>query len=407
MTLLASWPTVTDDSGTKTDGTPFNKALTDAIKASVEDNIHSTVNSGVKTKTIIDEVVAARGSLGDLVTRLNVTTNADGTPKSVAGQASTTDVARQIGNRNLAHDSLLQLWPDGDTSAPSGWALTGAGAAIVRTGTGGGGYEASAPGDNTKMKFGKFAAKITRGSADAQLRKSFVPAAKFPLGLQGRKVSVIARVKTSVASQASIIVDDGVLTTRGGETGNGTFHSGSGNEAIVYATHTLSGSATKIDVVCEVAGSGSAYFGDFCIVVSDIVPTDWFPERWGYFIITQQQRGNAAVANLLNEFRHTFEFPALMMDTRLKCKTAPATTAIIVRPAKTSATYPYSTNPSIAAAATAGNKTPEGTYANRCFKQDDIFVWDVTQTGTGTLGDEINCTFVFGVSLPEFDLLGF
>lgn len=404
---LTGWPSVIDDDGSKTFGTRFNKALTDAIKASIEASIFSGTNPSISPAAIIDEVVAARGSKSSLDARLDVALNEDGTPKAVAGTATVSNISQQLGQANLMHDSLIQLWPDGDSSAPSGWTMTGAGAAVARTGAGGGGYEASAPGDTTKMKWGKFAAKLTRGSADAKLTKTVISAAIFPSGLLNRKVSIIARAKSSVASQCSIIADDGVLTTRGGQAGNGTYHTGGGAEELLYLTHTFSGTATKLDLILEVAGSGAAYFSNIVVVIGDVVPTDWFPERWGYFVIGQQQRGNCSAANLLNEYRHTFEWPALMIDTRLKNKTAPTTQSIIVRPAKSSATYPYSTHPSIAAGATTGNRAPEGTYANRCFKKDDIFVWDITQCGSGTVGDEVNAAFSFFVSMPALDLLGF
>ena len=404
---LTAWPTITDDSGTKADGTIINRALFDLIKASIEGGMFSVTNPSISPANIIDEVVAARGSKATLDTRLDVSINEDGTLKAITGAASVDNIATQLGQPNLMHDSLLMLWAAGDSSAPVGWTLTGAGAAIARTGSGGGSYEASAPGDTTKMKYGKFAAKITRGSADAKLTKTVVSTTQFPTGLQGRKVSVVVRAKSSIASQASFIVDDGVTTTRGGTGGNATYHTGGGAEELLYATHTISGSATKLDLQLEVAGSGSAYFGAIAVVISDVVPKDWFPERWGQLIITQQQRGNCTAANLLNEFRYAHQNPAFLVNTLIKCKTAPTTQAIIVRPAKTSATYPYSTNPSIAAGATLGAKVPEGTYANRCFTATDIFVWDVTQCGTGTVGDEITVSFIFLVSLPQLEMLGY
>ena len=76
MVLLTTWPTVTD--GTPTTGTIFNKALTDAMKAAIEANIHSGVNPTVAAKTIIDEVVAARGALASLTARLAVSLDANG-----------------------------------------------------------------------------------------------------------------------------------------------------------------------------------------------------------------------------------------------------------------------------------------------------------------------------------------
>ena len=313
----------------------------------------------------------------------------------------------QIGQANIAHDSLLMLWPGGDSVAPSGWTKSGSGATVARTGFGGTGYEASAPADTTKMKYGRFAAKLTPGAATAKLTKTFIPTASFPLGLQGRRVSVLVRGVSSTAGQSSLIVDDGVLTTRGGASGNDSFHTGSGLEEKLFATHTFSSSATKLDLVLEsnLIGEGPFYFSNITIVLSDVVPSDWFPEHVEVLSLGQHLVGNAVVANLINEFRHDFEFPSYLWKTRLKCKTAPVTTAITVRPAKAGSSYPYSTNPTIAAAATAGNKVVEGTYANRCFAQGDIFTWDITTIGTGTVGDEVNALFLFIVSMPLFDLL--
>jgi len=89
---LTGWPSVIDDDGSKTFGTIFNKALTDAIKASIENDLFSAANPTITAENIIDEVVAARGSKSSLDARLDVALNEDGTPKSVAGQAVNADV---------------------------------------------------------------------------------------------------------------------------------------------------------------------------------------------------------------------------------------------------------------------------------------------------------------------------
>ena len=47
MAVLASWPSMSDDDGTGQSGTVLDKALFDAIKASVEDQVHSTNNTGI------------------------------------------------------------------------------------------------------------------------------------------------------------------------------------------------------------------------------------------------------------------------------------------------------------------------------------------------------------------------
>ena len=312
----------------------------------------------------------------------------------------------QVGGINIAHDSLLMLWPLGDTTPPEGWALTGTGAAIVRTGYGGSGYEASAPSDTTKMKYGRFAAKVTRGSTDAKLTKTFIPAEWFPTGLQGRKVSVLVHAKSSVASQCSLLVEDGVDTTRGGFLGNRSYHTGGGVEEILFATHKFSLSATKLDLSVEVAGSGAAYFGCVTIVISDLPPRDWFPERTGYFTVVQQLRGNAVVANSINGFKFPFEFPAYFWKTRLKCGVAPVTTAITVQPIRSGVNI-YATDPTIAAGATVGNRVVEGTYSCRCFSIGMLLRWNITTIGTGTPGDEVNANFTLVVSAPLLDILKF
>lgn len=402
MVGFSGWPAMADDDGSTQFGTIANKALFDLIKAEIESKVFSATNPAATPAAIIDEVIAARGSIGTLNGRLSVSLNADGTLITPASLASVSNVQSIAGSKNLFPDSLFYLWPDGDALAPYGWTLSGTGAAIARAGSGGGGYESAAPGDATVPKYGKFWAKITFGSANAKLTRSIIPAGSFSFsaGLKQRKLQFGMRIKASVANLAKITVDDGATQTI-------VFHPGDGTESFVCVSHTFSSSATKLDIICEVAQAGSAYFGCGVLSLSDVSPVDWFPERWGYFVVAQQLRGNASVITLVNEFRHDFEFPAFLFKTRLRCKTAPVTTGIIVRPAKTSATYPYSTQPTIAAAATSGNARPDGTYANRCFKQGDIFVWDITQIGTGTVGDEVNCNFVFVVSMPELDLLGF
>lgn len=408
MTLISApeW-TLANDDGTGQSGTPWDAVWAAAAKASIDAVVHSITNPTVSPANLIDEVVTARGNLANLNARLSGVVDVNGNPIAAAGLVLSATAQTLVGAKNLWADSLFTLWPDGDALAPSGWTLSGTGAAIARSGFGGAGYEASAPADTTKMSYGKFAVKITFGSTAAKLTRSVILSTNFPAGLKGRKISVGIRCKASTGNTASIVVDDGVLQTRGGQTGNGTYHSGDAAEHWIYATHTFSASATKLDIYLEVAQAGSAYFSAGVLTLSDLASPDWFPERWGIFEIGQQQRGNATVGNLVNEFRHNFQYPALMVDTRIKCKTPPTTQAIILRPAKTSATYPYSTQPQIAAAGSFGNKSPDGTYANRCFKKDDIFVWDITQVGTGTTGDELNPVFTFMVPMPELDLLGF
>lgn len=398
MTLLDSvaW-TFVDDTGPGTNGTVHNAAKWAALKASIETLTHSATNPTIDPNDIADEVITARGSKSTLDGRLDISLNEDGTLKTQASLVGVPQLQRAIGSKNLFPDSLSQIWPDGDAAAPAGWVLSGAGASVARTGVG--------LGDTIKMKFGQFAIKLTSAGAAARLTKTIIPTASMQEGLKGSKVSIALRCLSGVAAQASVVIDDGVAQTRGGWAGNGTYHIGGGGEEIIFCTHTLSSSATKLEVYIEVNSTGLGRFNCFALVLGDTVPAEWFPERWGWLIVHQQQRGTATVGTLLNEFRHDFEMPCLLYKTRLKCKTAPATTAIIVDVNKDGTTA-YTTKPTIAAGATTGNARPDGTYANRCMKQGSILTWDVDQIGTGTLGDEINAEFFLYVPMPELDSLG-
>ena len=125
MTLLTDlWPATTDDSGTKTDGTVINATLTDAFKAAIEDNIHSLTNTTVKTKTIIDEVVAARGNLASLDARLSVGIDDDGEFIQGIVQRLTTDLTAYQ-NTGAAESDFAQYSVAADTFDTNGKVIRG------------------------------------------------------------------------------------------------------------------------------------------------------------------------------------------------------------------------------------------------------------------------------------------
>jgi hypothetical protein len=265
---LSNWPTITDDTGTKTDGTILNKSVFDAIKASVEDDLFSAANPTVTAEDIIDEVVDARGSKASLDARLDVALNEDGTPKAVAGQASETQIEDQMAAFNLVRNSGMENWAQGAAAAPDFYTLSGAGAAVARCGSG--------EGDTTNLGTGTYCAKVTAGpGAQARLTITPVPAALMTVRgqLQGRVINVSARVKASVGGVARLIVDDGVATTPS------AYHTGVGS-AVEFLTveHTLSGSATKIDVYLELAAANVAFIGGLQLIVSSLTPNYWMPE---------------------------------------------------------------------------------------------------------------------------------
>jgi hypothetical protein len=204
---------------------------------------------------------------------------------------------------------------------------------------------------------------------------------------------------------ASIIVDDGVLTTRGGSTGNNTYHVGDGSVDWIYCTHTLSGSATKLDLILEVGQAGSAYFGNLVFAVSDIAAVDWFMERWGYYVmVIPTQRDVIATGSPASEFRHPMQMAGLIVDTELKCKTAPTGSAVIVDVNK-DGNSAYSTRPQIAIAATTGDAAPDGTYQYRCLEEGNIVTMDVDQADSGSTADELDSVIKIWCPMPELELL--
>lgn len=288
MTLLTTWPTVTNDTGTKTDGTLFNQALTDAMKSAIEAVVHSTTNPTITPEDIIDEVKNARGSLSTLDARLDVSLNEDGTLKSQAGTATNADLQAATGARNVSKNSNLCSWSAGAAAAPDNHTLTGAGATIARTGAG----EA----DTFTFGAGCYSLKITRAGTDAKLTQAVIAAADMAAAAhyKGNKVGVIVYAKTSIASHARLIVDDGVTTSNSG------FHTGGGAEEKLTVTHTISASATKLDVYVEVVTSnGAAYFSGYTIVFADLAPDDWKP-------LSGTDDASATVAGIVNLVAQTF-----------------------------------------------------------------------------------------------------
>jgi hypothetical protein len=132
---LSNWPTIVDDDGSLTLGTVFAKAVTDAIRASIEADMFSAVNPAVTAENAIDEVVTARGSKASLDARLDVALNEDGTLKTQASLVTQADAASVTGRNMVINDNFL-IWAAGDAAAPTGWTLSGTGAAAARSGTG-------------------------------------------------------------------------------------------------------------------------------------------------------------------------------------------------------------------------------------------------------------------------------
>ena len=261
-----------DDSGTFDNGTPVDKAFIDDICDQIDDQAHSSTNPTQKPRQTTDEVIAARGSKASLDARLDVALNDDGTPKAVAGQATESQVALAEGNINAVLNADLERWTAGTTSAPDNYTLAGAGAAILKSGP--------AMADTTDIGTGTYCARVTSGAgAAATLTQQIITAAEMSKyrAVRGRKVGFTIRGKASVVNALRIAVDDGAVQT------TSSYHAGDGSEAYLTVVHTISNSATKLDVYAQVAlGANQAYVGGFTVVFSDLAPAAWTP-LWARF----------------------------------------------------------------------------------------------------------------------------
>jgi hypothetical protein len=401
MTLLTTWPPYIDDLGDGVSGTETDLAFFDAMKAAIDDVLESATNPGVNPVDITDEVIAARGTEADLDTRISVEHNPDGSHKPQAGLVSQAQAGASW-MKNLMPDSQLLLWPDGDALAPEGWTLAGIGATVARCGAG--------LGDVTVLDYSPWCALLTYVGGVATLTKSLVVAADFNAGYRGKTITLAVRCLASTPNQASVIVDDGVVQTRGGSLGNATYHTGDGVEGWIYCTHTFSAVATKLDIILQVAlvGTGGAYFGAQVLVLGEVVPTVWFPERWGELPLQLTHTTPAAGDDPVNAFVASIPRACILREVVIKAGTAPGGGILSYDPLKNGADACFSGVDVLQLASGVDNngvdgQAPDGTYANRCFTKGDSYEIDTT-TVSGAPAD-VRILSIFVVPMPELDLL--
>jgi hypothetical protein len=384
---LAGWPTIVDDTGGGQDGTVLDAALFAAMEAAIEAQTGSVTNPTVTPADTTDEVVQARGSLPTLDGRLDVSLNNDGTLKTQANLITSAQAQTLLGAKNLIPNDLLLLWSQGDAAAPDYTVVSGAGAAVARVGVG--------LADTQQMGYGDFAAKLTFGSAAARLTWTLLNATEFTraLALRGRKVSFGALVKTSIANHASIVVDDGISTTAS------DFHTGGGTVEWLTVTHTISASATKLNVYFKVSAAGSAYVGAMTGVLADLAPAAWIPCAMIRDVFRYSIAGGVTTG--VNKGVARPGGPAIITDVQLRVETAPVGANMIIDVNTydgAAATSMFTTKPTILAGGFHGGAAPDGTYARRCLHGSfgagapvggDILTYDVDQVGSATAGSDL------------------
>ena len=386
-------PVVTDDTGTGRDGTRVDETWYDALLDAIDAWVYSPTNPTVQPFETTDEVVQARGSVGTLDTRLDVSLNEDGTLKTsgvLANYATITQLLGGIGGTNLITNDDFLLWAAGDAAVTTGDSLAGTGVAIVRTGTGLG---------DTERKIGDFTAKVTRGTTDATLTRSILSGTPFTRSnwIIGLYAAGGCWVKCSTVNSARIAIYDGVGTA------TSSYHTGGGAWEWLSVTRQINVAADRLELICQVNNSAvAAYFSGRTLFLVDsnlslprYVPC---PVVYGtyHFVIA------GAVTAGTNKGRLTPSRSGIVKDIHLHANTAPTGQALIVDVNSwdgASLTSMFATPPQVDDGDNDldGGGQPDGTYARRC-----LVGWtggsiptggrlsiDVDQVGSGTAGSDL------------------
>jgi hypothetical protein len=148
--------------------------------------------------------------------------------------------------QNLLIHGSFENWGGGTAVVPPPWTLVGAGASVART---------------TAVKHGLYYSALTRAGTDCYLANL---ASEAGTGyFRGRTYTFGCWVFATVASTGRISINDGVGTT------SSSYHTGNSTWQFLTVTRTLDGSATKLEVRCEVNGTNTQNGYDGAILVED------------------------------------------------------------------------------------------------------------------------------------------
>ncbi len=396
---LSNWPTLVDDDGSLTLGTEVDKAVFDAIKASIEADMYSSTNPTVTAENVIDEVVTARGSKASLDARLDVALNDDGTLKSQASLVTAAS-AQKLPQTNTVVNDVFLIWAAGDSSAPTSWTLAGTGAACARAGTGLG---------DTARKVGDFCAKLTYGSTTLTLYNTVLSTAAFTRlsHLQGKTLGFGAWVKSAVASQARVYITDGVTTTYT------SYHTGDGTWQWLSTTHSISASGTKIEIGIAVESSAAnpVYLSGVTCIFGDTAPEDWRPTPTLNSTVGWVASGTQTAGT--GKGWYCFNRPAIIRHIECHLRTAPTGgTTFKVDVNKGGTTMLASVIAFVASDKNAGKSPDSATYSTYCFGGNtlesgaaitDELTYDIDAVGSTVAGSDLGVLVRFTEFLDPFD----
>lgn len=353
MAELDGWPSISNDSGDGKTGTPVDKDWADDVKEEIEDKIHSATNPTETPASTTNEVVAARGNEASLDARISGVIDDDGALVTQASLVSVAQLQEIIGFSNIVpFNADMRMWGDGDSSAPNGYTLSGAGAAIARVGDGLG---------DTWKAYGPFGTKVTYGSATAELVMTILDAAAMQEFLKGESVGIGATLKSGVANHARLFVDDGVSKQYG------DYHAGDNADEWVSSAFDISGAATKLEIGLSVEQAGAAYIDGLTMGIGNRAPSRFIPPKSGIITIPIKL-GTPSTGDGQDYIR--LPYPWIIRNVYALATTAPSggvVTIDIERSASAGWASIFSSEPDILADGdNTGLAQPDGTYANRC-----------------------------------------
>lgn len=383
-TVKGAFPARVDDSGSGRDGTPVDVAFIDAIGDAIDAETLSATNPTVKCSEIQDEVVAARDAYADLDARLDDLPTALG----ISSLATVTQLLGGVGAVNLVMNDDLLCWPDGDSSVPEGYTLTGAAATIARCGTG--------LGDTTR-KIGDYCAKVTRSGTDVNFARIAIQGAAFTRAdfVKGLYYAAGAWVKCSTPNVARIFVSDNAGTTYS------SYHTGGVSWEWLAVTRQVNVAGTALISGMQTGNADtSAYISGLTSMLLDSSQTltRYIPAPVVYGAFHFSVAG--AVAGATNVHGYEPARAGIVKDVQLFIKTAPTGQALVVDVNTydgASQTSMFSTKPQIADGAYRGGAQPDGTYARRCLRGTSgatlyaggELTFDVDQVGSGVAGSDL------------------
>jgi hypothetical protein len=305
----AAWPSYSDDDGSGQTGTSVDKALLDAFEDSIDELIHSATNPTITPADNIDEVVTARGNKSSLNARIAGVIDADGALITPASLVSAAQLQSAIGAQNLLANEDGLMWSfdvgPGTTTVPDHWYLTDGGSGtdnVAREGT-------------TKKFACAFAVDRDAGSsADTVLYQNVLNAAAFTTDFRAESFGLGCWVYTSIASHASIAINDGNDEEE-------ATHTGAAGWEWLSLTHALDGAATQLKVELRVQANGTAYFCMPTLIQADYAPDRWIPSPRVVGSFTWAFRGLPTTGD--DQRRMVFGRPTLLHAIQASCSNDP------------------------------------------------------------------------------------